>query len=88
MQLKKSSGRKRYNDGDDKIDTTEQEESKANGKDENSEYDEEVGDSGSKIDCISQRMATTMTVDDSDIPEVCPAIFIDSSFLRLYNSAI
>ncbi|KAK9926751.1 hypothetical protein M0R45_023964 [Rubus argutus] len=69
-KLKKSSGRKRYNDGDDKIDTTEQEESKANGKDENSEYDEEVGDSGSKIDCISQLMATTMTVDDSDIPEI------------------
>lgn len=80
MQVKKSSGRKRNNDGDDKVDTTEQEESKENGKDENSEYNEEVGDSGSKIDGISQQLATAMNVDDSDLPEVCHMRFRIDSF--------
>lgn len=65
MQVKKSSGRKR--NGDDKINSTEPEESVANDKDDNSENDEEADDLESKIDGISNQMATTMTGGNGDL---------------------
>ncbi|PQM37270.1 kelch domain-containing protein 4 isoform X1 [Prunus yedoensis var. nudiflora] len=64
-KVKKSSGRKR--NGDDKIYSTEPEESVANDKDDNSENDEEADDLESKIDGISNQMATTMTGGNGDL---------------------
>ncbi|XP_021808459.1 kelch domain-containing protein 4 isoform X1 [Prunus avium] len=64
-KVKKSSGRKR--NGDDKINSTEPEESVANDKDDNSENDEEADDLESKIDGISNQMATTMTGGNGDL---------------------
>lgn len=65
MQVKKSSGRKR--NGDDKINSTEPEGSVANDKGDNSENDEEADDLESKIDGISNQMATTMTGGNGDL---------------------
>lgn len=64
-KVKRSSGRKR--NGDDKINSTEPEESVANDKDDNSENDEEADDLESKIDGISNQMATTMTGGNGDL---------------------
>ncbi|CAB4310986.1 unnamed protein product [Prunus armeniaca] len=64
-KVKRSSGRKR--NSDDKITSTEPEESVANDKDDNSENDEEADDLESKIDGISNQMATTMTGSNGDL---------------------
>ncbi|KAH0975375.1 hypothetical protein GBA52_017274 [Prunus armeniaca] len=64
-KVKRSSGRKR--NSDDKITSTEPEESVANDKDDNSENDEEADDLESKIDGISNQMATTMTGGNGDL---------------------